>query len=181
MRKILVLMLLTGLALAAGGPVGEPVPNFTLTNPFSGEGRSLQQLAPGKPLVLVVWCSTCPSCRAVEGEIDRLARDYAGRAVVVALDANQPESTEDIRAALRHKSLSFPVWLDRQGKVVGHYKIGATTSTLVIDSQGRLRYLGRFGGAEEGWLGRKALEQMLAGDEVSPSSTPLRGCRVMRP
>lgn len=180
MRKILVLMLLTGLALASG-PVGEPAPNFTLTHPFTGEGRSLRQLAPGKPLVLVVWCSSCPSCRGVEGELDRLARDYAGRAVVVALDANQPESKEDIRAALDRKSLTFPVWLDRDGKVVGHYKIGATTSTLVIDAQGRLRYLGRFGGSEEGWLGRIALEQLLAGSEVTPSSTPLRGCRVMRP
>jgi peroxiredoxin len=171
---MLILLLLTGLALASS-PVGQAVPNFTLYN-LNGEGRTLRQIAPGKPIALVVWCSSCASCRGVEGDIDRLASDTAGRAVVMALDANRPETKAGIQAALDRKGLKFPVWLDRDGKVVEHYGIKTTTTTLVVDAQGRLRYLGHFGDG----MGRKALEQVLEGKEVSPTSSDLIGCPVVR-
>lgn len=179
MRKLtLMLFSLAGLALASS-PVGQAVPNFTLST-LSGEGRTLRQIAPGKPLVLVTWCSTCPSCRAVEGEIDRLATDFSGKAVVLAVDSNRPDTRESIQAALRRKSLKFPVYLDRAGKLIEHYDIKCTTSTLVVDAQGRLRYFGRFGGDQDGWMGRRALEQLLAGQEVSPSTSDLLGCPIVR-
>lgn len=176
--RTFILLLLSGLALASS-PVGQAVPNFTLYN-LNGEGRTLRQLAPGKPLVMVVWCSSCASCRGVEGQIDKLASDYAGRAVVVAVDANRPDTKASIQGALTRKSLKFPVWLDRDGKLVEHYGIKWTTSTLVVDSQGRLRYFGRFGSDEDGWLGRQALEQLVSGKEVAPATSELLGCPVAR-
>ncbi len=169
------LCLLVGVALASS-PVGQAVPNFTLYNPNTGEGRTLRQLAPGKPLVMVVWCSTCASCRGVEADIDKLARDYAGKAVVVAVDGNRPEPSESIQRALKAKNLTFPVWLDRDARLIDHYGIDSTTSTLVVDAQGRLRYFGRFGDG----LGRKAVDQMLAGEEVSPTTSELLGCPIVR-
>ncbi len=173
----MMLVFLCGLAWAAS-PVGQPVPNFTLYTP-RGEARTLRQLAPGKPLVMVVWCATCHSCREVEAEIDRLAEEMRGKAVVVALDANAPDTPERIQKTLDRNSLKFPVFLDKKGKVVENFKINTTTTTLIVDAQGRLRYLGRFGDKEEA-LARQALQQLLAGQEVTPSQTEWQGCKVIR-
>lgn len=178
MRKTLLILLSLAALAVASSPVGQAVPNFTLYS-MDGQGRTLRQIAPGKPLVLVVWCSSCASCRGTEGEIDKLSRDLAGKAVVVAVNANRPDTRDRIQAALDRKSLKFPVYRDREGKLIDHYGIKSTTSTLVVDAQGRLRYLGRFGD-EDGWLGRKAIEQLLAGREVSPTSSEFLGCPIIR-
>ncbi|MEW6279075.1 MAG: redoxin domain-containing protein [Candidatus Eremiobacterota bacterium] len=173
-RLLLVLTLLAAPVIA-----GEAVPDFTFTD-LRGNPRTLSQLQSGsRPLMLVFWCSTCHSCRDAEARVDELRREFAGKADVVAVDANRGESPEAVQAALDRKSLAFPVVFDSQGRLADHFGIKATTSTLLLDGQRNLRYLGSFGTPDQP-LAQRALEQLLAGGPVEPSRTKLRGCVIRR-
>src|SRR5262249_48800785 len=74
-------------------PVGKKVPDFSLrdlagkTLKFSELQKDAKQTNKGA-VVLSIWCSTCSSCRRIEHDLDKLAKDYQGKALVVALDAN---------------------------------------------------------------------------------------------
>src|SRR5262249_32881274 len=73
--------------------VGDKVPDFTLED-LDGKAVKLSRLQKdvrrtnSGVVVLSFWCSFCPSCRRVEHGLEKLAKDYAGRALVMALDAS---------------------------------------------------------------------------------------------
>src|SRR5205823_14576203 len=95
-------------------------------------------------IVLSFWCSTCSSCRRVERYLDNLAKDYQGQALVLALDANAGEVPENVRAFAKQHSLTLPILLNPDGRAADIFGTEVTTTTVVIDGDGVLRYCGRF-------------------------------------
>jgi thiol-disulfide isomerase/thioredoxin len=83
------------------------------------------------------WCTTCHSCRHVDQHLAKLAKDYSGKAVVLALDANADESAREVAAMLKNAGLDLPVSIDLNGKVADVFGITKTTTTVVIDGDGR--------------------------------------------
>lgn len=148
----------------------------------NGKSLSIQQLAsPQKdqrlPILLVVWCSYCKSCRQTEPELNRLAKRWVGKVKIVAVDAHPsdtPRTIADHRAA---KKLSFAVVQDPAGAFCTALNIDFTTTSLLLDSNGKLVYFGAFFGLaktkESG--AESALAQLLAGQSVRHSQTPQRG------
>jgi len=120
--------------------------------------------------VLSFWCSTCSSCRRVERDLDKLAKDYAGRAAVIALDANAGETAERVADFARKKGLALPIVLDAAGRTADLFGTEVTTTTAVIDARGVLRYYGRFRDGERAYA-EDALKAVLAGKEVAVKST----------
>src|SRR5262249_20424897 len=125
-------------------------------------------------VVLSFWCSTCHSCRDVEHLLAKLAKDYGGQAAVLALDANADETAEGVAAFLEKDGLELPVVVDPSGSTADLFGVRRTTTTVVIDGNGVLRYCGQFrqkggGSAEE------ALKAVLAGKEVAIKTTPHNG------
>jgi thiol-disulfide isomerase/thioredoxin len=120
-------------------------------------------------VVLSFWCSTCHSCRRVEPHLDRLARDYKGQAAVIALDANAGETAGRVAAFAKEKGLTLPILLDAAGRTADLFGTEVTTTTVVIDGNGVLRYCGRF------WQGEAGLKAVLAGKEVAVKTTPHDG------
>ncbi len=67
-------------------PIGTPCPPFTLPG-VDGRLWSLHDFhAPA--LLVVVMCNHCPYVQAVDDRINTLARDFAGRCDVVAINPN---------------------------------------------------------------------------------------------
>jgi peroxiredoxin len=154
--------------------VGEKVPDFSV-RPLDGKAVKLSELRKDERrtkkgvIVLTFWCSTCSSCRRVEHDLDKLARDYEGRAAVIALDANAGETAEKVAAFAKDKGLTVPIVLDPDGRTADLFGTEVTTTTVVIDGDGVLRYCGRFKEAED------ALKAVLAGKEVAVKTTPHDG------
>jgi peroxiredoxin len=160
--------------------VGEQVPDFSVRtldgktlklSDLQKDGRRTKQGV----VVLSFWCSTCSSCRRVEHHLDKLATDYKGQAAVIALDANAGETAERVTAFAKEKALVLPIVLDPGGRTADTFGTEVTTTTVVIDGNGILRYCGRFGQGDETGSAEAALKAVLAGKEVAVKTTPHDG------
>jgi len=159
--------------------VGDKVPDFSVRI-LDGKTVKLSELQKDERrtksgvVVLSFWCSTCHSCRDVEHLLAKLPKDYGGQAAVIALDANADETAEGVAAFLKKNGLELPVVLDPDGNTADLFGVRRTTTTVVIDGNGVLRYCGQYrqkggGSAEE------ALKAVLAGKEVAVKTTPHNG------
>jgi thiol-disulfide isomerase/thioredoxin len=164
--------------------VGDKVPDFSVRT-LDGKIAKLSELQKDQTrtktgiIVLTFWCSTCHSCRDVEHLLAKLCKDYGGQASVMALDANFDETAAGIVAFLKESGLEVPVVLDASGHTADLFGVNVTTTTVVIDGNGVLRYCGQFQ-HKDGGSAEKALQAVLAGNEVAIKTTAHLGCPIMR-
>ena len=155
--------------------VGDKVPDFTLYD-LHGSPVKLSQLQKDVErnktgvVALSFWCSLCVSCRKVEHSLNQLAKDYEGRAAIVALGADVRETAETAAAFAKEVGLTLPIFLDPSGVTMDLFANDLTTTTVLIDSDGILRYTGRFSQGERAYAS-DALNAVLAGREVSVKTT----------
>jgi peroxiredoxin len=166
-------------AVPGGIAVGDEVPDFAVrtlggkTVHLSGLQKDAERTKTGV-VVLSFWCATCHSCRDVEGLLAELAKEYAGRAAVYALDANADDTPQGVAAFLKKRGLTLPVVLDPTGHAADVFGVQRTTTTVVIDGAGVLRYCGRFR-QKDGAPAADAMRAVLAGAEVAVKTTPHDG------
>lgn len=156
--------------------LGDRVPDFAIQD-LAGKTRKLSELQQANPKGLVsltFWCSFCHSCRHMEARLDRLAASLKGQASVVAIDASAGETAEGVSAFARSKGLTVPILLDPKGEAADLFGVRVTTTTLVIDGKGILRYRGQFAQGAQGHA-EDALKAVLAGKDVPATETVLKG------
>ncbi len=159
--------------------LGEKVPDFSVEL-LDGAQHKLSQVRKNKKLsgkgvtVLTFWCSFCHSCRDIDKPLQQLAKKYDGQCLVLAIDASYGETVKQVRGFCREKKLSLPVALDEFGKSADIFGVTMTTTTVVIDAEGRLRYIGRFRQGKK-TPAEDALKSVLAGTDVLVQSTKPRG------
>ena len=110
----------------------------------------------------------------MEHLLAKLNRDYEGKAAVFALGANFDETAESVSAFLKESGLVLPVVLDSSGSAADLFGVNKTTTTVVIDGHGVLRYCGQFR-QQGGGSAEEALQAVLAGNEVAIKTTPHNG------
>lgn len=159
--------------------VGDHVPDFSVRTLDAkslklSELRKDQKRTRSGVIVLSFWCSTCHSCRHVERLLAKLCQDYGGQVAILALDANANETAEDVAAFLKKKELELPVVLDPSGATADLFGVRRTTTTVVIDSNGVLRYCGQFR-QKDGGAAEEAMQAVLAEKEVAVKTTPHKG------
>jgi peroxiredoxin len=156
--------------------VGAPVPDFAARD-LQGKTHRLSDLRKQTKsgiVSLTFWCTFCHSCRPVEARLDRFARDHKDQAVVAAMDASAGETAAGVAAFAKKRRLSLPILMDAPGRAADLFGVKVTTTTVVIDGQGILRYRGQFLDGDQ-MLARDALKAVLAGEPVSRQETRQRG------
>ena len=103
---------------------------------FFGDYRQLSELR-GKPLIINVWASWCPPCRAEMGSLERLSRRYAGKQfnmIGISID----DDANAASAFLLQAGITFDNYLDH--KLTLENMLGAKTIplTVLIDAKGRV-------------------------------------------
>ena len=159
--------------------VGDHVPDFSVRT-LDGKDVKLSELQKDPTrtkngvVVLSFWCTTCHSCRHVENVLAKLSKDHEGQAAVIALAANADETAQGVGAFLKKQGLTLPVVLDPSGRTADLFGVQRTTTTVVIDGTGVLRYCGQFR-QTDGGSAQDALKAVLAGREVAVKATPHSG------
>ena len=159
--------------------VGDKVPDFSVTD-LDGKTWKLSELHRKAGLknrtavVLTFWCSFCHSCRHVEGHLDQLAKEYKGKAAIFAIDASAGETAEAVAEFAKEQGLTMPILLNPGGSAADLFGTKVTTTTVVIDADGVLRYCGQFGHGKR-HPAEDALKALLAGKDVLVQKTPHRG------
>jgi peroxiredoxin len=164
--------------------LGDPAPGFALRG-VDDESRSDRDFA-GQPLAVVFSCCHCPYVVAWEDRINDVARDFDGRAGLVAVNSNAGhlgDSLEDMEARSREKSFTFPFLYDETQEVAEAYGAARTPEVFLFDAEHRLAYHGAPDSDHQDPSGaepylRAALEAILAGGEPEPRDTPAVGCTI---
>ena len=163
--------------------LGDTAPPFNLPG-TDGADHSLDDYE-GQPVAVVFSCCHCPYVVAWDGRMNAIARDYAGRAGLIAVNSNDHagDSFEEMQRRAEEQGFVFPFVRDESQEVAHAYSAARTPEVFLFDAERRLVYHGAPdsdhtdpGGAEP-WL-RQALDAVLGGDEPSPAETPAVGCTV---
>ena len=125
----------TGATHAAGpaGMVGQRAPIFALRDDH-GDAVSLTRYR-GRVVVLNLWASWCPPCRAEMPDLQRLQRAFATRGVIV-VGINQGESAAHARAFAHSLGVVFPIWIDDRQQYGRVFAALGLPTTIIISRNG---------------------------------------------
>ena len=133
------------LALVAGASVPAPAPSaiapdFTLRT-MEGPNLRLQEQR-GRVVLVNFWATWCGPCRQEMPHLNRLYDKYRSSGFVL-LGVNVDDDTRKAADLAAKLGLKFPVLLDTDKKVSRVYDMSAMPATVLIDRDGRVRYVHR--------------------------------------
>ena len=138
---------LLGLALAAGAGLAvpavapaAPAPDFTLRT-MNGPNLRLQEQR-GQVVLVNFWATWCGPCRQEIPHLNKLYDKYRASGFVL-LGVNIDEDAKVAADLAAKLGVKFPVLLDTDKKVSRLYDMSAMPATVVIDRDGRVRYIHR--------------------------------------
>jgi peroxiredoxin len=117
---------------------GSQAPNFTLKS-RSGKNLKLSDFR-GQVVMLNFWASWCGPCRTEMPILEKMYKRYSKLGFVI-LGVNTEQDTSKANAYLRDIKVSFPILYDTDSKVSKLYKNRAMPTTIMIDRNGKMRYM----------------------------------------
>ena len=185
----LVAMFAVGLSVRAEGrpvEIGKPAPGFTLT---SADGKTISLKDYKGKIVVLEW--TCPTCPFVVRHHKRLkttqklSQTFKDKGVVwLAIDSSKTASAEVAAEHAKENKISYPILIDRDGKVGKLYDAKTTPHMFVINRQGNLAYAGamdddpRGNNPERKNYVEAAVKSLLDGSTVAQTRVQSYGCSV---
>jgi len=129
-------------ALASAGATAAltpgPAPDFTLHSVAGTNLRLTEQR--GQVVMLNFWATWCGPCRQEMPQLNRLYEKYRASGFVL-FGVNVDEDVRNAAGTSSRLGLRFPVLLDTDKKVSRLYDLSTMPSTVLIDRDGRVRYI----------------------------------------
>jgi len=117
---------------------GFAAPDFTLET-LEGETISLSDLR-GKAVVVNLWASWCPPCRAEMPALQAAYEaDNARGLEILAVNMTYQDREQDAQRFVQDFGLTFTIPLDRDGTVARQYQLRALPSTFFVGPDGVIR------------------------------------------
>jgi len=132
--------LAAGSAAAAAPMANVAAPDFTLRG-SDGRNVRLDELR-GQVVLVNFWATWCGPCREEMPHLDTLYQKYR-KSGFVLLGVNVDDDPHTALATAARLNVSFPVLLDTDKKVSKLYDLNTMPSTIVIDRDGKMRFLHR--------------------------------------
>ena len=134
-------------------------PDFELQT-TEGETIKLSDLR-GQAVLVNLWATWCPPCRAEMPAIERVYKDYKDQGLVVlAVNMTAQDTPSNIAPFIDEYGLTFPVLLDEDNSVASAYQLRSLPSSFFIDRDGIIREVVIGGPMAEALL-RTRVEQIL--------------------
>jgi thiol-disulfide isomerase/thioredoxin len=126
----------SGSGLGPAGPTalsGQPETVVALSDDF-GRPVSLERYK-GRIVVMNLWASWCPPCRAEMPELQQFYAQNVAHGVAV-IGVNEGESAQRAASFARSLGISFPIWIDEEQRYGRVYAALGLPTTIVIDRDG---------------------------------------------
>jgi peroxiredoxin len=118
----------------------QPAADFTLKS-LAGDNIRLADLK-GQVVLINFWASWCGPCRQEMPVLDRLHQRYRDTGFAV-LGVNVEGEVAPARDLAQKTGVTFPVLIDAGQQISKLYDLKAMPSTVVVDRDGRVRYVHR--------------------------------------
>jgi peroxiredoxin len=165
--------------------VGDPAPAFANLPGTDGKTYSLADFKDKDAVVVVFTCNSCPIAVDYEDRIIALAKRYADRVAVVAVNVNTipADRLDKMSERAKEKGFPFPYLYDESQKTAKLYGANYTPEFFVLDRERQVVYMGALDDktkAEEATVNyvAQALDAVLKGAKPATGETLARGCRV---
>lgn len=165
--------------------IGQPVADFTLSD-VNGKSHSLASLKGKNGTVFIFISTQCPVSNGYNERMEKLAQDYKAKGVnVIGINANAPESVDDIKSHAAKNNLTFMILKDNGNKVADQLGATNTPEVFFLDASGKLVYRGRIDNSRNGQSIssndlRDAIDATLSGKPVANSFVRAFGCSIKR-
>jgi thiol-disulfide isomerase/thioredoxin len=111
-------------------------PDLALQN-LTGEQQSLRDFL-GQVILVNNWATWCPPCKAEMPDLQAFYEKHKDQGfVLIAIESG--ESAPEVGQFVESYQLTFPVWLDIQGKALQVFKNFSLPNSYVIDRGGIVR------------------------------------------
>jgi peroxiredoxin len=169
--------------------IGSPAPDFNLLG-IDGKKYSLTSFKDKKALIVIFSCNHCPYVQAYEDRIKQIQKNYQSKGVeVIAINSNEdkgyPEdSFENMKKRAAEQKFNFLYLRDEDQSVARAYDATHTPEIFVFDGDRKLAFHGKI---DDNWQEpnkvknhylKSALEELLAGKEISVPETFTIGCTI---
>ena len=175
-----------------GYDIGDVATDFKLKN-IDGKQVSLSDYSTAKGFIVVFTTNHCPYAKAYENRIVALDKIYKTKGYpVIAINPNNPDkneqdSFENMQIRAKQKGFTFPYLLDEGQKIYPQYGATKTPHVYILEKENKeliVKYIGAIddnyqdvNAVEEKFV-ENAVDELLAGEEVSVKTTKAIGCSI---
>ena len=171
MKKVLIaLALLLALCLASAyaeeaGILGQPFPDFTVTDTQGNEFTLSEALKDHEAALINIWATWCPPCEAEMPMLNEVYEQYGDQVAFIALSYDADDTAEKVEAYRVDHGISFPMGRDEGAALYQYLGRQGVPTTVIVDRFGNAAFL-RVGSFFDTGEVRRVLEAFL-GDGYS--------------
>lgn len=185
--SVVALLAVYFLSIAACANYSSPgkIDNFTLAD-YNGNKHSLSDYKDSKAIVIIFVATECPISNDYNSRMEKLFKEYNQKDIAfVGINSNKAESVERIKEHADENGLTFTILKDEKNIIADKFEASFTPEVYVLNSDFNILYHGRIDNSrKESDVVTKdlenALDEILAGKEVSKKETKAFGCTIKR-
>lgn len=169
--------------------MGHRIDDFTLVD-IHGRTFSLRDLDDDSLVVVAFLGVQCPLAKLYGPCLEALQQEFQNQGVIfLGVNSNRQDTIQEITGYSRRHGITFPVLKDTGNQVADAFTAQRTPEVFVLDRHRRIRYRGRIDNQYGVGFSRddstqeplkQALQELLAGKEVSQPRTEAVGCHIGR-
>ena len=151
-----------------------------------GSKHSLSDYQDAKAVVVMFISTKCPVSNGFNDRMVELARTYEDKGVTfLGINSNKAEKLDDVKEHAKDHNYPFVVLKDDNNVIADEFQAKVTPEVFVLDKDHDVLYHGRIddssnAGERKSEDLKKALDEILAGQDVSTSTTKAFGCSIKR-
>lgn len=185
MKNYILVLLLFFFSLAYSQKEKKVYEDYTLKD-YKGNSYSLSDFKSSKAIVIIFVSTRCPVSNDYNSRMEKIYQDYKNKSIAfLGINSNKEETVEEINEHSKKNNLTFIILKDYGNKIADKFKASYTPEVFILSSNFELLYHGRIDDSRKinnvkSEDLRRALDEILAGKEVSVKETKAFGCTIKR-
>lgn len=172
-------------------PLGFKAPPFNLPDVVSGKTLTFNDIKGEKGTLVMFICNHCPYVKHVIEELVNVGNDFMDKGIgMVCINSNDvvnypDDDTDKMKLFAAESGFPFPYLFDESQDVAKAYDAACTPDFDLFDGNDICVYRGQLDGSRpgneipvDGSDLRKALQQLLDGEQIPEDQQPSVGCNI---